>query len=69
MDLIDYVESSRDRLLVLMLHSMEVIPGASPYATSERDVQRIVNSLRALFEHCIAHKIRCCTLTEAVTHA
>jgi hypothetical protein len=66
--LVEYVEHAPDRILVLMFHSMEVIPGASPYAETEEDVARIICSLRHLFEHCVRHGISFCGLTEAAAY-
>ncbi len=35
----------------VMFHSVEVIPGASPYARTPADVQGLVDSLAGLFAH------------------
>lgn len=37
--------------LCIMFHSMELVPGASPYTASPADVQQFVNDLRAVAEH------------------
>lgn len=68
-DMVDYVERTSDRLLVLMFHSMEVIPGASPYAATEADVARIIASLRHVFEHCERRGIGFCSLSQAASYA
>jgi len=66
--LVDYVETYPDRILVLMLHSMEIVPGASPYAANEAGVCRIVRAMDALFDHCAHKGIRSCGMTEAAQH-
>ena len=67
--LIRYVERSTDALLVLMFHSMEIVPGASPYAATEQDVARILSSLRSLFEHCARLDIEFCGMSSAAAYA
>lgn len=67
--LIRYVKGTSSRTLVLMFHSIEITPGASPYAADTSDVARIVASLRGLFEHCIATGIGFCGLTDIVADA
>ena len=66
--LIRYVTGSPDEVLVLMFHSMEIIPGASPYAATDADVARIVESMRGLFEFCAEEDIHFCSLSEAAAH-
>ena len=51
-ELVRFVERSERELFVLMLHSMEVVPGASPYAATSGDVARIISSMDTLFAHC-----------------
>jgi hypothetical protein len=63
--LLRYVREVPGDILVLMFHSVEVTPGASPYAATERDVARIVAGLRRLFEHCEESGISFCGLSEA----
>jgi Glycosyl transferase family 2 len=63
--MVRYVQRSTDRLLIAMLHSVEVIPGSSPYAETQRDVQRVVDGLRDLFKHCHASGIGFCGLSDA----
>jgi len=67
-ELIEYVERHHDRTLVLMLHSMEIVAGASPYAADRAGVRRIVRAMDELFEHCIRRGIRPCGMTEAARH-
>ena len=67
--LVEYVERSPDRVLVLMLHSMEIIAGASPYAATENDVRRITTSLRQLFEYCVGRGFQFCGLSQAASYA
>ncbi len=43
--------------LVMMLHSMEIIPGASPYARTRRDADVIVERMRRFFAHCARQSI------------
>lgn len=38
-------------VLNVMFHSVEAIPGASPYAATPQDVTRLVEDLEKLFEH------------------
>jgi hypothetical protein len=64
-ELIRYAKTSPDDVLVLMFHSMEIVPNASPYAASDADVRRIVDSMRGFFEHCRAAGIEFSGLTEA----
>jgi hypothetical protein len=63
--LIRYVKASREPVLNLMLHSMEVIPGASPYARSSTDAQRIVAAMDAVFEYCAGEGFSFFGITEA----
>jgi hypothetical protein len=63
--MVRYVARSTDRLLCVMFHSMEVIPGASPYAQSQRDVRRICDALRVLLDHCTAQGIGMRALRDA----
>jgi hypothetical protein len=50
--LVDYVEAADERVLVLMFHSIEVIPGASPYCADRDDVDRLLAALDHLLAHC-----------------
>jgi hypothetical protein len=63
--LIEYATATREPVLNLMLHSMEVIPGASPYARSATDVQRIVSAMDALFEYCATERFTFSGITTA----
>jgi hypothetical protein len=65
MDLIRYIERSNDQFLVMMLHSMEVIPGASPYAKTADDVKRIILAMEQCFEYAQRNGIVFCTMAEA----
>ena len=67
-DLIRYAKESTDRILVLMLHSTEVMVAASPYAQSSQDVERIVRAMDALFGNWRASGYRFCSMTEAADH-
>jgi len=64
-DLVRYVERSERDLFVLMLHSMEVVPSASPYAATLRDVDRIISSMDTLFAHCRRAGFRFAGLSQA----
>jgi hypothetical protein len=64
-DLVRSIEGRDDRILVVMLHSMEVIPGASPYATGPEQVARLVGSLELLLETCLARGYTSIGLSEA----
>jgi hypothetical protein len=66
--LIAHVDKSDEKVFVLMLHSMEVIPGASPYARSPEDAQRIVGAMDELFAHCRNRGIRFCTASEVAAY-
>jgi hypothetical protein len=63
------VTDQRDRLLVMMFHSMEVIPGASPYAASIQDVRRLLNGLEFFLEHCVSNGFAFCGLADLTSHA
>lgn len=64
-DLVRYVKQSNERFLVMMLHSMEVIPGASPYARTQDQANRIVMAMDHLFAFARQAGIRFCTMAEA----
>ena len=68
-DLISYVERSDERILVLMLHSIEGVAGASPYAATNDDVRRIMSAMDELFSHCRKTGIEFSTATEAAAYA
>jgi hypothetical protein len=51
-DMINMVNSLSDQVLVMMLHSTEVICNASPYARSTSDIGRIVTGMEDVFRHC-----------------
>jgi hypothetical protein len=63
--MVRYVQLSTDALLVVMLHSVEIVPGSSPYARTRRDVVRIVDGLKELFEYCQANEIGASRLSDA----
>jgi hypothetical protein len=52
-ELVRHVNSSDQQVLVAMFHSMEVVPGASPYAADREGVGRIVASLEELLRRCV----------------
>jgi len=51
-------------VLNAMFHNVEVIPGASPYARTEREARTILNRLRALLEFAARESIRVVGMTE-----
>ena len=67
-DLIRYTEQSSEEILVLMFHSTEIIPGASPYAQLSEDVQRIIQSMDALFRYWRDAGHAFCSMIEAAEH-
>jgi hypothetical protein len=67
-DLVDAVERHPDTHFVAMFHSMEVVPGASPYAQDEGGVRRIVAALERLLAHCHDRGFALCGLSEVVDH-
>ena len=60
-----YVANTNDRFLVLMFHSVELTPGASPYAPDDEGVDRILGSLAELFGWCSDHGFRFSSMSEA----
>ncbi len=48
-ELIHLAGSRQRTVLVLMFHSVEIIPGRSPYSATPADVQRIVSAMQQLF--------------------
>jgi hypothetical protein len=53
--LIDSIQpgaEGKPAVLNMMFHSMELIPGASPYTRTEADVRHYLESLRVVLEHC-----------------
>jgi hypothetical protein len=50
--LVRYVDDSPESVLNLMFHSMEIIPGASPYASTAAEVGRILGSLDTVLQAC-----------------
>jgi hypothetical protein len=64
---IDDARRSRPRAPVVlnaMLHNVEVIAGASPYASTEAQAQSIVDRLATLLEFAAAHNIKCVGLAD-----
>jgi len=64
-ELVRYVANTNDRFLVLMFHSVELTPGASPYARDDEGVDRILGSLAELFGWCSDHGFRFSSMSEA----
>ena len=52
-------EAGRPIVLNAMFHNVEVVAGASPYASSEVEAQRIVERVGALLEYCKGEGIPC----------
>jgi len=52
-----------------MFHSMELVPGASPYARTGEDVDGILRALEALLSHCRRDmQMQSCGLSEVADH-
>jgi hypothetical protein len=64
--LIHYLQNCANEIHVLMFHSMEIIPKASPYAQTQEDVERIIAAMDALFAYCADHNYIFCGLTDVV---
>jgi len=54
----------RDVTLTMMFHSMEVMPGASPYAAKEEDCRRILDHIEQALTHAKDNGFRFSTLGE-----
>jgi hypothetical protein len=67
-EMIDCVSANADRLLVMMMHSMEVVPKASPYAQTRAQVEKILASMEQFFSHCVENDIAFISLSEAARH-
>ncbi len=66
-DLAAYAATASEEVLVAMFHSMEVVPGASPYATDRQGVERILHSLEELLRYCAGNGVRMVGMTAAAT--
>jgi peptidoglycan/xylan/chitin deacetylase (PgdA/CDA1 family) len=64
-ELVQYALSSKERVLVLMMHNVELVAGASPYARDNEGVDRILGSLTELFAWCSENGFRFSTMSEA----
>jgi hypothetical protein len=56
--LVEYVSGSTEQIMVLMFHSVEVIPGANPYFQTQQQANQVTDSLRHLFEYCSRESIQ-----------
>lgn len=58
-------------VLVLMLHSSSLLPGFSPYAETQRDLDELYRRLNDVFDHCLnRHALQSTTLGDfAVRHS
>jgi hypothetical protein len=66
--LITLVPPNNPIVLNMMYHSVEVIPGASPYAQSDKDVQAILHVQDVLFQYLQEHfKLKPVGLSEIYT--
>jgi hypothetical protein len=64
---IDEARRSRPRAPVVlnaMLHNVEVVAGASPYASTEAQAQSVVQRLAVLLQFAAAHHIKCVALAD-----
>lgn len=50
--------------LTMMFHSIEIIPGASPYALRDRDVRRLIDRVAVVLRYCCAAGVESVTLSE-----
>lgn len=66
-ELVRHVVRTDEEILVLMMHSIELVPGASPYAVDNRGVDRIMASLAEVFAWCSANGFQFSTMSEAAT--
>jgi hypothetical protein len=66
--LVSCVERHPDIYLVIMFHSMELVPGATPYAQDEAAVDAILAALEVLLDHCRRSGIKSCGLSEVANH-
>jgi hypothetical protein len=67
-EMIAVKKSSSLPFMVMMLHSMELIPKASPYAQTEADVHRILQNMEQFFVHCVEDGVQFVSMTEAASH-
>jgi len=51
-------------IINIMFHTMEMVPGASPYSSSPREVNHIVNNLRAMLNYFTHRQAKFLTLSE-----
>lgn len=63
-----YKSARKNNLDVLefMIHSSELMPGASPYAKTERDVERVYKNLEQMFEYFKEKNIKGVTISNYV---
>lgn len=59
-------ENTNKKIIVLnmMFHSMEIIPGASPYCQTDKDVRNYIQTLKNTFEYAKKKCVRFLTLNE-----
>jgi hypothetical protein len=60
----EHYADKKDVILTMMFHSMEVMPGASPYAATEKDCQRILDNIEHALAYAKDKKYRFSTLGE-----
>lgn len=63
--LIRHVQNDPNDVVVMMLHSVEVVLGASPYSQSALAICRITDSMDELFDFWTAAGFGFCTMSEA----
>ena len=61
---IEHYAEKNDVTLTMMFHSMEIMPGASPYAATEKDCQRILDKIEHVLAYAKDNDIRFSTLGE-----
>ena len=64
MQTIERNSNRKDITLNMMFHSMEIMPGASPYAATEKDCQRILDRIEHVLAYAKDNEFRFSTLGE-----
>ena len=64
---IEKYQNNQYIILVMMFHSQEVIPNASPYTRNEKDVEQYLALLNKIFYYAKKNSINFSTLSEIHT--
>lgn len=59
----DFIQKSKSKYLMLMIHSSELMPGGSPTFSTKEDIEVLYRHMEILFQH-ISEKFYGCTLKE-----